>query len=659
MLSRLLDDWHRRRLEGSRGTAQQRLPRLGAGPLLRLLVGQVAAFLVASIRFLTVASSPTAAAVSGSAQRPDVAPSRSPAAQGSRKALVRLLAIAPPVPHLDGAHPISDAAMRRSRSIARGVGSSARSIDLTLIRRAAPTLVLWLRPIGRALGVALGVGSSDTEASTTDSPATGEATMVAPRPTRLGSWLVQQRLVGGAVAVLVLVASVIGVSPVHGPLAATGNVLGAGSGPRLSIGGAGVSGGHGVSGSVGTGSGGTDGGFGGLDPDPTPGVAEFLGFANAAAFGQNQTPVSGPSIVDPLADGLTSTDPSVTAQNPDPLGAASFDVEAFSTSPGSTTEGIAPVPAAIAPTTDATNMGAFLSDGTILKPIAVDTSAPDARTLLTHYKVRTGDTLTSIAHHFGLSLQTVFWANHLTTNLKTKTDLKIGQTLSIPPVNGVLHVVTDKETLSDISKRTGISVSRIVQANGLKQPTVFVGQWILVPGAKSKPVPEPAPKPVPKPVAKPTTSTSTSRPSTNTSSARPAPKPVVKPIRPVYSSGGWAWPVPGGFISQYFHYGHWALDIADTWGDPVLAAHAGVVTFAGWKNNGGGWQVWMSHGNGIYTTYNHMSSLTVAAGQYIAAGHQVGRIGMTGDATGPHCHFEVWIGPIWAGGTRVNPLNYV
>jgi len=59
--------------------------------------------------------------------------------------------------------------------------------------------------------------------------------------------------------------------------------------------------------------------------------------------------------------------------------------------------------------------------------------------------------------------------------------------VSIPPVNGVLHVVTDKETLSDISKRTGISVSRIVQANGLKQPTVFVGQWILVPGAKPNP----------------------------------------------------------------------------------------------------------------------------------------------------------------------------
>ena len=120
-----------------------------------------------------------------------------------------------------------------------------------------------------------------------------------------------------------------------------------------------------------------------------------------------------------------------------------------------------------------------------------------------------------------------------------------------------------------------------------------------------------------------------------------------------------AWPVPGGYISQYFHYGHWAIDIAGDYGIRVDAAASGVVTFAGWKNNGGGYQVWIAHGNGIYTTYNHMSGITVGIGQSVGAGQQVGRLGMTGDATGPHCHFEVWIGPIWDGGTRVNPLNYL
>ena len=460
----------------------------------------------------------------------------------------------------------------------------------------------------------------------------------------------QQRLVGGAVAVIVLVASVIGVSPVHTAIGGTGNVLGAGTGPRLAIGGGTSQGRDGFGGPIGSESGGTDGGFGGLtDPAQTSADTSVLsGFAAAAGPATDQQGADQADFVDPLIGGGSTIDSTVATQ--DAAGPTSPVIQGFTGTPDSGPAG--PIPAsATAPTltANAQNLGAFLADGTILKPIAVDTTIPDARNLLTHYKVRRGDTLTSIAHHFDLSLVTLYWANHLIANLRTKTDLRVGQTLSIPPVNGVLHIVTDTETLSDISKRTGISLNRIVAANGLKQPTVFVGQWIIIPGAKSKPIPVPAPRP--KPVAKPV-----ARSSTSTPAAGPAPKPV---IRPTYTGGGWAWPVPGGFISQYFHYGHWAIDIADTWGAPVLAAKAGVVIFAGWKNNGGGWQVWMSHGNGIYTTYNHMSSLTVGAGEVIAAGRQVGRIGMTGDATGPHCHFEVWIGPIWAGGTRVNPLNYV
>ena len=121
------------------------------------------------------------------------------------------------------------------------------------------------------------------------------------------------------------------------------------------------------------------------------------------------------------------------------------------------------------------------------------------------------------------------------------------------------------------------------------------------------------------------------------------------------------WPVVGGgnYISQYFHYGHYGLDIAADYGSKVVAATGGRVTFAGWKSNGGGYQVWISHGGGIYTTYNHMAGVSVGAGQYVGRGQQVGRVGTSGYATGPHLHFEVWRGSIWNGGTRVNPLRYL
>lgn len=286
-----------------------------------------------------------------------------------------------------------------------------------------------------------------------------------------------------------------------------------------------------------------------------------------------------------------------------------------------------------------TDPGPFLDDGTLLTGYAPDTAVEDGSGLIQIYRVKSGDTLSGIARKFDISTMTVWWANKLTS----KDDLRIGQALRIPSVNGLVVTVRETDTLESLAAKYRISEENIVELNELDDPTLVVGQVLILPDARGAPIP--TPKPTPKPVFKPRTTGSSSSGSSG-------------PVN--YTGGVFRWPVIGGenYISQYYRYGHYGLDIAADYGSRVLAAAGGKVIFAGWKSNGGGWQVWIAHGGGLYTTYNHMSGLSVGNGQSVGRGQQVGRIGQSGLATGPHLHFEVWRGMIWDGGQRANPLRY-
>jgi murein DD-endopeptidase MepM/ murein hydrolase activator NlpD len=150
-----------------------------------------------------------------------------------------------------------------------------------------------------------------------------------------------------------------------------------------------------------------------------------------------------------------------------------------------------------------------------------------------------------------------------------------------------------------------------------------------------------APTPLPTPVAPP-------KPAADPPATVAAPAPAV-----VTGSGSLVWPV-NGTVTQYFHSGHPALDIAAPYGTTVVAADAGVVSWAGWRNNGGGYVVAIDHGNGMQTVYNHLGSIWVSAGQAVSRGQGIGGVGCTGLCTGPHVHFEVIVG-----GYHVNPLRYL
>ena len=107
---------------------------------------------------------------------------------------------------------------------------------------------------------------------------------------------------------------------------------------------------------------------------------------------------------------------------------------------------------------------------------------------------------------------------------------------------------------------------------------------------------------------------------------------------------------PFGGSSLEFHPGQ---DIRAERGTAVVAAATGTVLSVGWQN-GYGQMVEVAHGGGLTTRYAHLSKIEVAAGQQLARGDEVGRVGSTGRSTGPHLHYEVRIN-----GEAVNPRAYL
>jgi murein DD-endopeptidase MepM/ murein hydrolase activator NlpD len=124
-----------------------------------------------------------------------------------------------------------------------------------------------------------------------------------------------------------------------------------------------------------------------------------------------------------------------------------------------------------------------------------------------------------------------------------------------------------------------------------------------------------------------------------------------------------AWPVANrhSYISQGYSKSHRADDIVSYSGTPVVPIQSGKVVFAGWKRNCGGYQVWVSHGNGLYSAYYHLRSYAVHRGEWVmGSSTRLGRMGSTGCATGTHTHVEIWRGFPWGSNSyRVNPWKYI
>jgi murein DD-endopeptidase MepM/ murein hydrolase activator NlpD len=264
------------------------------------------------------------------------------------------------------------------------------------------------------------------------------------------------------------------------------------------------------------------------------------------------------------------------------------------------------------------------------------------------YQVQEGDTVSSIATRFSLTVEAITNNN---AEIQNSDFLKLGQSLIIPAGNGILHEVRYGETLSDIAARYDVQVGAITDfgANHIQTPDdIKETQLVFVPGGT---VVKAAPAAAPLPAG------ATGDPS---SSATPEPDGASGGgiVAGGPSSGkGLIWPVAGP-VSSYYGPSHpLGIDIDgyNLGGAPIAAATSGTVTFAGGNACCSyGLYVVVLSPEGIETLYAHLSSVDVVQGQSVAQGEEVGVMGSTGYSTGRHLHFEVI-----DNGTRVNPLSYL
>jgi len=245
----------------------------------------------------------------------------------------------------------------------------------------------------------------------------------------------------------------------------------------------------------------------------------------------------------------------------------------------------------------------------VLGGITGDSDLFNRRKEIIEYEVKPGDSLSSIAERFGISLNTILWAN----DLSRKSVIKAGQKLVILPVSGLVHQVRKGDTISEIARKYKAKVSEIIAFNELSdEGDIFVGDVLVIPNG-----------------VKPSTSRS------------------IKYAQIPLGKSYFICPHSACIITQGLHWYN-AVDFGGKCGDPIYAVAAGTVQRVkyGW-NGGAGNYITILHPNGVVTMYGHIQKALVSPGQKVSQGEIIALMGGkpgtpgAGISTGCHVHFDV------------------
>lgn len=263
--------------------------------------------------------------------------------------------------------------------------------------------------------------------------------------------------------------------------------------------------------------------------------------------------------------------------------------------------------------------------------------------------VASGDSVYRISRRYGIAIDAIIEANRLTPPYV----LQPGQRLRLPRV--AYHEVVRGETLYGISRRYGLDVYALARANRLGPPyRIRVGQQVRLPGRAERLAQAPR-----APVAGKTRAPSARQPVPPTL-ARPQRKPARPsvPAPPRRAGGGFLWPVKGRVLSRFGPKGNGlhndGINIAARPGTPVRAVESGVVAYAGNELRGFGNLVLIKHAGGWVTAYAHNRTLLVRRGQRVGRGEAIARVGATGNVKAPQLHFE-----LRRGRKAVDPLRHL
>ena len=268
----------------------------------------------------------------------------------------------------------------------------------------------------------------------------------------------------------------------------------------------------------------------------------------------------------------------------------------------------------------------------VFKPdIATTKISKKARKEEIKYIVQSGDSISTIAEEFEISVNTILWEN----NLSSYSLIRPGDELIILPKSGITHKVAKGDTLNSIAKKYDVEVAEITKENKMTDSSkLVIGKILFITGGV-----KPYYAPVKKTIAYNPISVI---------------KDIVKPKNAsIVPANKMAWPTEGSRITQYYSWRHHGLDIGNKTGTPLYAADTGTITYRGWSK-GYGYRIDIDHGGGKKTRYAHLSKFFVEKGQKVGKGETIGAMGSTGWSTGPHLHFEVIIS-----GKKYNPLNYL